>query len=127
MKTPRMFYFGAWDAAGHYLFNERGLMMREHEHEAKDFPWNVRGTDIDCELTPQRNNQHLGEALVHHKAGWTALAFWDRSVDRRPNSNSVFFAEGTFGLEEMVALARVRFAERWQKLGFDVVPYEEAK
>jgi hypothetical protein len=116
---PKMFYFGPWDEPGHYLFHEGGLSVFRREGLG-DFPWHEHGRDIDGELQPKERAQ--GVALLHHKDGWTALSFWDQSVDTRPGSNSNYFAEGTFTFEEMVEMARTRFAERWNKMNFTVRP-----
>jgi hypothetical protein len=61
-----------------------------------------------------------GEALVHHKDGWTALAFWDRTVDKRGACCSVYLAEGIFTFEQMVEMAKERFSHRWNKMNFEV-------
>lgn len=61
-----------------------------------------------------------GEALLHHKDGWTAISFWDRSVDKRGACNSTYFAEGTFTFDEMVEMAKARFSERWNRMAFEV-------
>jgi hypothetical protein len=65
-----------------------------------------------------------GEALLHHRerAGvtWTALAFWDRSVDDRYGSNSVFILRGALSFEEAVTLAREQFPEVWARFSFTV-------
>jgi len=127
-----MFYFGPWDGAGHYLHDERGHHIWG---EAKgSLPW---GDEADGNLQPHFDNCARkrssykrycscgsgpeGVAIIHHKNGWTALSFWDRSVDTRGNCNSTYFAEGTFTFDEMVVMAKERFAYRWNKMPFQVV------
>lgn len=125
-----MFYFGPWDQAGHHFHGENGYL----HHSAFDCcPWQpFSGTSgIDCQLQPgcyidryghwkRTDKQIEGEALIHHKNGWTALSFWDRSVDKRGGCNSTYFAEGTFTFDEMVEMAKARFAYRWNKMSFKV-------
>lgn len=132
MPDPKMFYFGPWDQAGHYLYYEDGRSVR-HEVE-KLLPWGHVGQEIgiDGVLQPgcakdrwghwrHRDSPQIeGEALIHHLNGWTALSFWDRSVDKRGACNSNYFAEGTFTFEEMVEMASRRFAYRWRKMSFPV-------
>lgn len=118
-SAPKMFYFGPWDEAGHYLFIEGGRSVTDELRGS--FPFNEWKGDIDGALQPQDGSQDEGVALVHHKDGWTALSFWDRSVDTRPGSNSNYFAEGDFIFNEMVEMAKTRFAERWGKMKFEVV------
>ena len=130
----RMFYFGPWDRAGHYLHDERGMTV--YGDKRGTLPW---GDETDGGLQPHFDDCRKkvtysrsycdcprgpeGVALLHHKNGWTALSFWDRSVDTRGACNSTYFAEGTFTFEEMVAMAKERFAYRWNKMPFEVVQY----
>ncbi len=128
--APRMFYFGPWDQAGHYLHDEHGVTVYRKERLGS-FPWDEYSGDhgIDGQLQPGcykrdghwcKGKETEGEALIHHKAGWTALSFWDRSVDTRGACNSTYFAEGTFSFDEMIAMAKTRFAYRWNKMKFEV-------
>ena len=129
MAQPRMLYFGQWDQAGHYLVNETGHDV--YGERRGNFPWSEG--EIDGNLQPWSDGSHghhgyprkaeaaQGVALIHHKNGWTALSFWDRSVDHRGACNSNYFAEGIFTFEEMVAMAKERFAFRWKKQMFQVV------
>lgn len=121
---PRMFYFGPWDRPGHYLFREGG---RDYYREWEAvIPWD----GIDGVLQPGCREEHghwvhraaqvEGEALLHHKDGWTAISFWDRSVDTRGACNSTYFAEGLFTFDQMVEMARARFSERWNRMTFSV-------
>ncbi len=134
---PIMLYFGPWDRAGHYFHWENGCSAQPFRVAARlggrgipeSFPW--QDWEVDGKLQPghipsksqyQRSRPEIeGEAHLHHKNGWTALAFWDRSVDHRGASNSTYFAEGTFTFDDMVAMAKERFAERWNKMRFEVV------
>ncbi len=125
----KMFYFGPWETAGHHFHGEGGFL----HHSAFDCcPWQPYGNPgIDCALQPgcvwdkdghlrSTGNEIEGQALLHHKDGWTALSFWDRSVDHRGRCNSTYFAEGIFTFDEMVEMAKTRFASRWNKMNFPV-------
>lgn len=125
-----MFYFGPWERAGHFLVFEGGKSVRDNQRGT--FPWNEwsPSNGIDCQLQPgcewsngswKHGKEIEGQALLHHRAGWTALCFWDRCIDSRGGCNSNYFAEGTFTFEEMVAMSKQRFAERWNKMPFAVV------
>lgn len=128
-QKPRMFYFGPWGEPGHHFFDEHGMWAHKEEDA---IPW---GHSIDGCLQPgckRGENGHWdhygdpeteGMALLHHKDGWTALSFWDRSVDNRFASNSNYFAEGIFTFGQMVEMAKTRFASRWNVMKFEVVPY----
>jgi len=68
-----------------------------------------------------------GAALLHYKDGWTALSFWDRSIDKRSGCNSNFFAQGTHTFEEMLEIARAHFPAVMARFTFKIVPAEEVK
>ncbi len=134
-ENPVILYFGPWDSPGHYLFWEGGIAERPARvggrERPRDFPWNENSSEngIDCQLQPgcyrkdgvwKHGAEIEGSAKLHHKSGWTALAFWDRSVDIRGGCNSTYFAKGDFTFEQMVELAKTRFAKRWSKMNFEV-------
>lgn len=134
MDNIKMFYFGPWDRPGHYLFDERGYSVRNSDRGG--LPWHETGycnkPMIDGHLQPRGPKSYpydkgtelpQGVAALHHLNGWTALSFWDRSVDARGGCNSTYFAEGNFTFKEMVELSSTRFAYRWNKMAFQVVPY----
>ena len=128
---PRMFYFGPWDHAGHYFFDERGREVREDREPGFPFGHEPGKVAVDGRLQPgcpdpsdrlrrKTRPEIEGEAALHHIQGWTALCFWDRSVDTRGACNSNYFAEGTFTFDDIVAMAKERFAHRWDKMKFEV-------
>lgn len=118
------FYFGCGDRAGHYLYSQsrsvtygdRGTLARGLEH-------------FDGVLAP------LGETQLYVAAmnrlgglGYSALAWWDRSVDKRPASNSIIFAPGlTIPAEDLLAQAQQRFPWVFARLPQPVRLLEEAR
>jgi hypothetical protein len=125
MSNPILYFFGAYDGNGHHLYVEDG----NYAKPVPTFPWSAQGHDIEGVLQPRAGvrlarGEHPerveGEALLHGKSGWTALCFWDRSVDTRLESSSNYFAEGTFTVDEMISMASARFAKRWNKMKFAV-------
>lgn len=128
---PRMFYFGPWDRAGHYFFDESGYSVDERNIDLFPFGHGRSLIPVDGILQPHTCGRSprdchkgtcapQGQSLIHHIQGWTALSFWDSSVDTRSGCNSSYFAEGTFTFDEMVAMAKERFAYRWNKMPFKV-------
>lgn len=122
-----MLYFGPLKESGHFMFYEGGQSVPWSETKTI-CPWR---DEIDGGLQPGRpdpgdrlqrrtRSRVEGEAALHHKDGWTALAFWDCTVDTRPGSSSTYLTEGTLTFEEIVAMAKVRFSERWNKMQFEV-------
>lgn len=128
-----MFYFGPWDEPGHFLTSEHGQHVRKGERDT--LPWDEWAGEVDGKLQPHAATcngrsycgclQPEGAAILHHKKGWTALSFWDRSVDGRGGCNSTYFAKGTFTFDEMVEMAKTRFARRWNKMKFEVTKVAE--
>jgi hypothetical protein len=116
----KVFYFGCYDDKGHHMRAAEGLGLR-YSREEFDFvrtnPW---GYGVEGGLCPQKAGEVQGESLVHHKDGWTALSFWDRSIDTRPGCNSNFLAEGTHSFAEMVALAKKHFPTVINRFTFEV-------
>jgi hypothetical protein len=115
----KVFYFGCYDDKGHYALAADGLGLR-YSAEERDFvknnPWSYKIDGGLCRSWPQTE----GEALIHHKDGWTALSFWDRSIDSRPGSNSNFLAEGTYTFAEMVEIATKNFPSIMKRFKFPV-------
>lgn len=62
-----------------------------------------------------------GRALLTRRNGWTAIAFWDRSVDRRGACNSAFIVKGEMSFAQVVRVARHRWPEVWARFSFGVV------
>ena len=140
--SARIYYFGCggrrWTpegwrwAAGHYLY-EPGL--RALRDEPPGWPHSLHhfypGALLDGKLAPRlpgrggRSGEEApeGHAVLRHIEGWTFLAFWDRSADRRGASNSVFALDGVHDFNAAVALSRAAFPNVWERFPFDVVQH----
>lgn len=65
-------------------------------------------------------------AAVHHKDGWSAIAFWDNSVDNRPGSNSVFMVDvPDLSFREICLLAEEHFPQVWKRFTVPIREYAE--
>jgi hypothetical protein len=120
-----VYYYGPLERPGHHFFYENGMSL-SHDERAL-IPW--KEWEIDGKLQPgcwcdrghwEHGQENEGEALLHQKDGWTLISFWDRTIDHRFACNSSYIAKGIFTFEQMVELAKVRFAERWNKMKFEV-------
>jgi hypothetical protein len=60
--------------------------------------------------------QPEGVARLHHRAGWTAIAFWDRTGDARYASSATLIVEGEHGTAAMLALFAERFPAVWARI-----------
>lgn len=106
----KVYFFGVWTSGkvGHTLHDAHGKPLWQIE---KHQPW---GLKIDQGLCPALLNApdpsgQQGQAALHHLGGWTALAWWDQTGDRRDGSNSVLLAEGVWTTEDMLAFGREHF------------------
>lgn len=98
-------YFGCGRGSGHYTFSETG----------RSVPWELDRLlcRFDGKLPPQPELEKDLYRPVFSRLGGlrrSSIAWWDRSVDKRPGSNSVVFAPGlTIEAADMLAEAKRRF------------------
>lgn len=111
--TAPIYYFGCVDRPGHYLW-EPGP-RRAKDPTPFDIP-GLPGAKLDMNYAPKGGNQLPGIVDIHHVEGWTLFALWDRSVDERRNSNSVFAAPGELSADEVVQLAQEHFPEIFDRI-----------
>lgn len=116
----RTFYFGTRGSPGHWLVDEHRSQIKTNHKYGDEFRWEWDGPwhDIDGALAPSR--AHQGEALLHHKDGWTALAFWNRTDDSRPGSNSVFFFDEILNFDQAVEAAKKMWPDVTDKIKFKI-------
>jgi hypothetical protein len=123
-----VFYFGCWGESGHYLWTENRQHVWRDEDERARLPKDWRapdGTLCPGAIRVRGHWEHTeaqteGRAMLHWHAGWTAIAFWDRSVDTRMGCNSVFMARGRWSFEAMIEIAKARFPSIWQRFKFQI-------
>ena len=110
------FYHGCDGDTGHYLWRESGGRTCIVTH---DFP--VPISTLDSGFLPPNAPQEEGLATLAHVNGWTILAFWDRSIDGRGNSNSAFVIPALiYNLDVVKQLAEKRFPWIWRRFKFEV-------
>ena len=84
---------------------------------ARQMPW---GTKLDGKVQPELEVPCVGNGIPRsrlvHKDGWTALGFWDRTVDTRGASCGAFVSDGTRTETDMLADAQAFFPEVWVRL-----------
>lgn len=113
-NTHKVFYFGALDNSGHYLYAPDGS---KHYDVLKNNPW---GTGLDQKYAPETHGQLEGYASFYKLDGWSMFSFWDRTIDPRPGSVSAYLAQGDYTFDEMVDLAKENFPKRWEAMAFKV-------
>lgn len=108
-------YFGCIGAGrGHNLFkSENGHPRYQHFYST---PW---GRDIDTGLCPKPEPKQPDGVLCYRvKDGWSAIAFWDRSGDQRPGSNTVFLVNAFVPALELLELARRQWPDVFKRENF---------
>lgn len=109
----RVYYFGSWGKHGHLLYTSSGMTLsRDAEYE---LPAALKDWKLDGTFAP-RGPEDVNLANFVHVAKWTVVAFWDRSDDSRPGSNSSFVIEGVKTFEEALAISREHFPEVMKRI-----------
>ncbi len=125
-------YHGCWGGIGHYLFDKNRNLLRNPAFRA----WEDRagspskfidnGLSWACKrklpgIPPETEGVAKVTHLIANGFDWTVLGFWDRSVDSRYNSWSMFIATGTYDFDRMVELAKQNFPQVWARYKFNVI------
>jgi len=117
-EQPReCYYFGCKDSSkGHFLYDSSFKQHCDMFWETV-IPW----TNVDSYLCPIGEHKHKeGHARLHWKNYYTALAFWDNSIDTRDNSNSVFITIGKYRFIEIVTISSKVFPDIWKRFDFKI-------
>lgn len=123
------YYFGCIGGPGHYM-HKRGAHSPYDEERTigaafggidGKLCWNSKPGDYSY-----NREETEGRAFLTHKSGWTAIAFWDRSVDRRGACNSAFFVRGELTFAQMVRVARHQWPQVWARFTFEVVEVDRS-
>lgn len=119
----KVYYFGCRNGdGGHYLWNYEWNRV-DYKLQREFRPWNIG--EIDFKLCPRYGAQ--GIVKVHHKDGWSALAFEDFTVDDRPGSNSCFLIDKIVDFKEGIELAQASWPQlfkRFEEAGLELKEYE---
>lgn len=116
MTGALWYYFGCGKhTTGHYLHDRHGVKPRGL---ARVESYLERRFDGVLPPHPERDyGLYQATVTVFPGMGYTALAWWDRSADSRPGSNSVIWAPGTdWQPEALVNEARALFPWVFERL-----------
>lgn len=130
---PRVecFYFGYSRGSGHVFCTPRGGVDYAIEREANAafgrgldtyLCWNGPKTDRDNYAS---RDETEGRAFRTCRGGWTAVAFWDRTGDKRGASNTAFVARGDLTFAQLIRAARHTWPQVWARFTFPVVEVDE--
>lgn len=123
-----IFYFGCVETSGHFLWDtDLNTVFRLPVPDWPFYP--ASKVSLDQTYCPgpwvgppsYRHVEHRYQIQGRAKCsvlrwGWTVLAIWDRTVDKRPGCNSNFVARGEFTFDEMVELAKRHFPTIWKRI-----------
>lgn len=102
-ETVQAIYFGCWHGAGHYIYLPNGTRFYS---VPLGFPWTL-GL-LDTGLLMNGKHEDVCDGKVFWTGGgnplWLAFYWWDRSGDKRGNSNSGFYVRGFNFSEREAAL-----------------------
>ena len=138
----KVYYFGVANGdCGHFCY-EKPWTQIGYSTRNTFSPWKYY--DLDGKLAPVLNPEKAnpetnkyyyldrkeapqGQVKVHHKDGWTALSFWDRTQDPRGASNSSFLIDKIVDFKEGIELAQASWPQlfkRFEKAGLELKEYE---
>jgi hypothetical protein len=89
--SDEWFYFGCNTTPGHFLFNERMHHVYRYGDSNDAHPL---GKFDGALCYPKKLGPYKVAISILGGVDYTAFAFWDYTVDKRPGSNSIFFAPG---------------------------------
>lgn len=128
------YYFGCIGqrGSGHHM-RGRGVGIFDRERLIISALGGIDGGSLCWNGPPPGKHSYASErdeteglALLTRRGGWTAIAFWDRSGDQRPASNSAFIARGDLTFEQVVRAARHQWPQVWARFTFDVVEVDRS-
>jgi hypothetical protein len=108
-------YFGCWGGSGHFLWAPSGRQVPHQSGlDGPYLPTCPRRCRADCADTDKCQPQGL--ARLSPEPGRTVLDFWDRTVDSRGGSHSLFILPPGLDFIEAVRVARLHFPDIWARL-----------
>ena len=113
LSNDQVWYFGWQKDYGHRL---RSWHDQSDRHIPDDFPCPYHA--LDTGMLPPKKPEIEGLAHMISINGWTIMAFWDRSGDSRPKSNTALIVRGTHTFDAMVKLFQHCFPEDFARFPF---------
>lgn len=126
---PRdILFFGVapGDSAGHHLYETAGAERMRWFRGKERLPEVLRESRLDGCYAPYQHTRHGGDpfaaiqtqghARLTHVAGWTVIAWWDRTGDSRGGCNSALLIPALVGWEQGLELGRAACPALFQRL-----------
>lgn len=125
------YYFGCIGRPGQYMY-KRGAHSAYDEENIITAAFGGIDGRLCWNSAPagqkqyDRRDETEGRAFLTRRGGWTAIAFWDNSADRRGNVSSAFFVRGDLTFAQMVRVARHQWPQVWARFTFEVVEVDRS-
>jgi hypothetical protein len=125
--TIKSLFFGVGNEPGHYWWQPGARPDRNvHTVRTSGYPDGCPfGWECDGGLQPADPREVQGRCRLIERDGWTAIAWWDRSVDKRMACCSTFAAEGIHRFDTMLALLKESFPWVLARAKFELVLVDE--
>ncbi len=102
------FFFGRRDEPGHGCHCPKTGNF-SYYHRPDPF-----GSNLDSGYAPKDSAVQFRCSLVQ-KDGWTLIAFWDNTIDKRGKSNAAFVAKGLLSFDEILEKAETSCPRLFEK------------
>lgn len=104
-ESKKALYFG-YGNGGHFLRKNDHWRIIDPQRDVPGFPWTI-GL-LDTGLLNNGKHPDIYDGKVFWTCGgtplWLAFFWWDRSGDKRGNSNSGFYVQGFSVVDRQIAL-----------------------
>lgn len=122
LREPRDYFFGCRGHRGHEFRRADNTPLNKNECGARGVPiGSPFGLEVDGGILKAKNvPDRPGEGVLVTKEGWGYLAFWDRTGDNRPNSNSGFLFNRAYEKDIAIRRAHRLFPWVFDGIGFEL-------
>lgn len=121
---------------GHYWWApgmiSSGAFRRRHNDRLEDDPYRYVpwGFSVDGGLAPQGDRLHVEGQGAFAQSGrfigtleeewWSAISWWDNSIDKRPASNATFVIDQRVSAAELLVATEAKFSEVLGRMKYDI-------
>lgn len=131
--------------AGHYWFGPGMVtgrcmaLRRHHDNRIEDDPYRFVpwAYSVDGHIAPQGKLLHVEGAAAFAQSirfigtteeeCWSAISWWDNSVDKRPASNATFVIDQRVSAVALLDAARVTFPEVLGRMKYEITFSQRAQ
>ena len=130
-------FYGCWSDSGHFMYNRHGATPRWNKREGgvtdrfeAVVPWGFR---VDGHLAPRTGgggeapngvagfHQNVAWVSCPGEEVWSALSWWDNSVDKRGGSCATFLADRRCTPSELLTEAQEAFPQIFARFKYAII------